>query len=163
MILMRIRAARGGRCKEPGRSGGQNYPGPDDVIKYSTKATKGRNGSADAVTPKRAFQTTLEARLADWNATLAYLRYLAITAPGGPQPKHAMVIELLRHRHDAAHTHLEEFKREDNWEDLKPALERQWEALGNDFDHSLRWFRQGSVDSVQAPMKRNPERRQQAH
>lgn len=58
-----------------------------------------------------------------------------------------MVLELLRRRHDAARIRLEELRRgEDPWEQLKPVLERQWETLGNDFDHSLRWFRQDVSD-----------------
>lgn len=99
--------------------------------------------SAGPMAPRRAFQEKLEAQLAVWNADLAYMQYQAITAPDGPKPKHAIVIELLRRRQDAARTRLEELKRRgDSWEDLKPVLERQWESLGNDFDHSLRWFRQ---------------------
>lgn len=103
--------------------------------------------SAGLMAPRRAFQDRLEAQLAVWNAKLAYMQYQAITAPGGPKPKHAMVLELLRRRHDAARIRLEELRRgEDPWEQLKPVLERQWETLGNDFDHSLRWFRQDVSD-----------------
>lgn len=86
------------------------------------------------------------------------MQYQAITAPGGPKPKHAMVLELLCRRHDAARTRIEELNRrgDDPWEDLKPVLERQWETLGNDFDHSLRWFRQGYQPQRRIPMKRDP-------
>ncbi|MGH8611406.1 MAG: hypothetical protein ACREYF_04985 [Gammaproteobacteria bacterium] len=93
--------------------------------------------------PRHTFQDQLEAQLADWNAKLADMQYHAITARRGPKPKHAMVLTLLRLRHDAARARLEELKRrEDSWEDLKPLLEQQWEVLGDGIDHSLRWFRE---------------------
>lgn len=77
------------------------------------------------MSPRHAFQSQLDAQLADWSAKLADMQYQ-------------------RRRHEAARARLEGLRcrSEDHWEDLKPLLERQWEILGNGIDHSLRWFRE---------------------
>lgn len=95
------------------------------------------------LSPKHAFQDRLEFQLAWWNARLAF--YEGRKVPDSVRAQeYALVLGLLRGRYNAACARLEELKKrkEDGWEDLKTALEREWEILGKGLDHSLRKFDQ---------------------
>ena len=87
---------------------------------------------------RKAYESKLEAQLAQWKADLDVLKAKAKRAEVGALVKYDKAIDALQHGHEEASRHLGDLKSasDDAWESVKASTEKVWLELKSLFESS---------------------------
>jgi iron-sulfur cluster repair protein YtfE (RIC family) len=87
---------------------------------------------------RKAYETTLDAQLAQWSADLNVLKAKATRAEVNAKVQYDKVIDAMQHKHDEAGKNLRALKNatDEAWESMKTSTEKVWVEVKALFEKS---------------------------